>query len=316
MFKVRVGLLSSSLGWKSVVNRKPGHKGHPGEDTARKPDELCNGMLGLSGRISSQALALILKDLRSFHQTVSQVGNWTESSLMQTINGIKHNLRSTTSMKCIKKNFMCMHFIDIPHQTETFSAYVHEKYWLCKCSSPLGGSMGQWAQEQRGRLTKAHYWEIMFKRVALVFTNLLSILSKPSSMPPMPTSSSANRFCRARLVSLSEPFEHRARSADPTCSNSLMTSSFGMFSSAPLSISLETSNHFVCPVVGPDVDRKSNTDRSTEMLEELTSRSTLITADKCWSQSRICVGIIWLSVCLIVAINLLASFFIFHLKLA
>jgi len=154
----------------------------------------------------------------------------------------------------------------------------------------------------------------MFKRQTLVLTMPLNKLSKPFSMISMPFSKASNLSCVACILATLVPSLRRLLKDASTHCNSLEFSVLSSHVITPLCINFASNNHLVPFDFGAGTAKKASRDWKTDMFVPMTSLSTLVKAESCWSWSKSGDIPNLLSICFKVVINFLAFFFIFFEK--
>jgi len=160
-------------------------------------------------------------------------------------------------------------------------------------------------------LLKVPYWEITFKREALVLIKRLKTLSNPFSTLSIAFSKVSNLSCATRMFSSWVPSFRRVLKAISTQCNSLSFSEFSSDGFTPLCINFATSNHLVAFEFDEDMVKNDKIDWNTDKLITMTSLSTLVTEARWWSRSKSGDTPNLPSICFNDVINLLAFLFIF-----
>jgi len=156
-------------------------------------------------------------------------------------------------------------------------------------------------------LLKILYWDIMFKREALVLIKCLNKLSKPFSKLSMASSKASNLSCATCILSSLVPsFRRELKAASTHCISSLVPS----HGFAPLCINFATNDHLDVFEFDEDTVKNDKINWKTDKLIRMTSLRTLITAAKWWSRSKSGDTPNLPSICFKDEINLMAFFFI------
>jgi len=170
-----------------------------------------------------------------------------------------------------------------------------------------------WRENHDWRLSNL-YWVMMFKRQALVLTMCLNKLSKPFPMLSMPFSKASNLSCAACIPATLLPSLTRLLKVASTHCNSLEFSVLSSHVITPLCINFASNNHLVPFDFGAGTAKKASRDWKIDMFITMTSLSTLVKTESCWSWSKSGDTPNLLSICFKVVINFLAFFFIFFEK--